>query len=45
MHELLDAIPHLEVEIGTGLPFGRTDLFDNLNEPADLERLTAHREQ
>ncbi len=43
MHDLLEAVPVLEVAIDPGLPFFRPDLFHNLNHPADLARVTTGR--
>lgn len=39
MAALLAAVPVAEVEMGSALPFFRTDLFHNLNRPADLDGL------
>ena len=42
MRALLDVISVLEVEISEELPFFRTDLFRNLNQPADLVGVVAN---
>ncbi len=41
MHALLDVVSVLDVEIRPDLPFFRTDLFRNLNQPADLVGVSA----
>lgn len=41
MRALLDVISVLEVELSEELPFFRTDLFRNLNRPADLAGVVA----
>ena len=41
MRALLDVISVLGVELSEELPFFRTDLFRNLNRPADLAGVVA----